>query len=862
VKRIVVWLGALAALVLSPTMAQAEFGFKPGYPKLAILDAVGGPYATAGGHPDRILIQLGFNLDEGKAAGNPKEIQLRLPPGFSGNAADAPVCLRHDFGGAEPFEDGNFCPPESQIGVFTIWFGEESFETPLYNIETLPDEAGLIGGTGFGKNAFPLQIRPDDFGLTIRQPEMIQTLVLGGSDIELWGIPADHLTETPMPRRPFVTLPARCDAGPLPVTVAMRSWQEPDRWVTATADTGTPLTGCDALSFQPTVGFSLDNPSLDSPSGATIGLDLPQSEDPNGRASIPTKAASVVLPAGVSISPGAAGGLTACADADLHRGSSQPAACPPTAKVGTVELDGPQTRQPLTGTLYLGQERPGERFRFFVVAEDGGISAKFVGTLQVDPVSGRTTARLEDLPELAFAHIGLHFDGGPRALLTTPLTCGSLGANGTFTPHGGFKAVQSSASTSVEHGVDGGPCPARPPFAPSFSGGSTNARAGAATGVTVTLRRQGGEQLPDRFSTELPAGLSAALGSVERCGDQASAAGSCPAASRVGSVVAELGSGPRLAKIDGDAYLGGPYKGAPFSLALVLDAAIGPFDFGTEVTRAAVRVDRTTARVSIETDSLPREIEGIPVRFRTIGLDIDRPGFLRNPTSCEPAAVEISVRSVTGAVSRASNPFAVSGCDSLRFRPELAMRLTNKAQLHANGDPGMRIGIRARGQNLTNTKGADIALPGYLRLNSASKREICARQAAIEGRCQALSKVGTATGHMPMLDGRLEGTIHLVQPEGKGPPELWTTIDSTGVRFDIHGKLSNRDGRVHTNLVDLPDAPMTDLSLQLKGGKHGILSLKSNPCAPKARRARATVAFEGQNRAYRIEREAIEGCGR
>lgn len=855
-RRLAALVCASAAVAASPAIAQADFGIAPGYPKVAVLDPADNPYTAAGGHPDRIRVEMDFQHDAGTVSENPKEIAVELPPGLSGNPNAVPPCSRNAF------EVELDCPPESQIGVLTMKAnGGFSSEFDLFSVEGGPGELASIGSYLIAKIPFTLQIRPDDFGVTIRQADIVQPVVLEGTTIELWGVPADHQIGTAIPRRAFFSLPARCDGGPLSVTVNMRSWQQPERWVTATGDTGMLLTDCTALSFQPSIGFDLTNPTLDSPTGAAVALTLPQSEDPDARAGVAAKTASIVLPAGLSISPGVSQGLTTCADADLHKGSSQPASCPISSRIGTVELAGSQLRAPLAGHVYLGQERPGQRFRIFVVAEGMGVSAKLEGALQVDPATGRITAKLEDLPEAAFGRIDLRFDDGPRALLATPLTCGSLTATGTFTAHGVFPLAQASDAASVDRGL-GGPCPDRPPFAPQFSGGSTDARAGAATGVTLTLRRQGGEQLPDRFSAELPRGVTAALGSVDRCGEQAAAAGTCPAGSRVGSVLGEVGSGPRPARLAGDAYLGGPYRGAAFSLALVFRAKIGPFDLGTTVTRAALRMDRESGRVSIETDSLPRTVEGIPVRFRTIGLDIDRPGFIRNPTSCEPAAVEISVRSVTGAVSRSTNPFSVTGCNSLRFRPKLAMGLTRKAEIRSGGRPGLRIGIRSRGTNTTNIKGADIALPGYLRLNAASRKEICARQDAMEGECQAISKVGEATGRTPLLNGRLDGSIYLVQPEGSGPPELWTTLDAMGVSLDVRSKLSSRGGRIHTSLVDLPDVPIAELALQLKGGKRGILALKGNPCAPKSRDARATVAFEGQNRAYRIGREPIEGCKR
>ena len=60
---------------------------------------------------------------------------------------------------------------------------------------------------------------------------------------------------------------------------------------------------------------------------------------------------------------------------------------------------------------------------------------------------------------------------------------------------------------------------------------------------------------------------------------------SCPAASQFGTATVGAGSGSPL-YVTGNAYLAGPYKGAPVSLAIVTPAIAGPFDLGTVVVRA------------------------------------------------------------------------------------------------------------------------------------------------------------------------------------------------------------------------------------------------------------------------------------
>ena len=847
---------AIASVLLSPVAARAEFGFAPGSPTVRVLDAAGEPYALAGGHPDRVQLEIEFNSQEGKVEGNAKELVFDFPPGFAGDASAVPACHRRALadGRSDP------CGPETQVGILTLRIRVVSGEVlelqqPLFNVEPAPDELAVIGFQAFGRTLLTMEMRHDDFGLTIEQGDISQTLPALGMRVELWGIPADHQTGTDIPRRPFVTLPARCDRGAFGITVRARSWQEPGRTVAAAADTGVPLAGCGALPFGPSLSFDLANPAADSATGATIDLTMPSDSGPAARASVPLEGAEIELPEELSLSPGVVADLSTCPERDLHAGSALPAACPAASQVGAVQLDGPQLRRPIDGDLYVGEQRPGERFRLFAVAEGMGLAAKMTAALRPDP-GGRLTAVLSGLPEVPLSRIRMRFDDGPDALLATPLACGSAIATGTFRGHGDPRVVRSTDAAAIDRGAAGGPCPDRPPFSPRFGGGVDDPRAGRHTALSLTLLRSAGEEPAERFEVTLPAGLSAAIGRLEPCSGQAAASGSCPAASRVGSAIAQIGSGTSLTSLRGDAYLTDRHGRAPFGLALVLPAAIGPFDLGTTVVRAALRVDPHSGRLSVQTDPLPRFVEGIPLRLRVLGLDIDRPGFVRNPTSCEPATLEASVRSTRGDLRTRSTPFEIEGCDKLRFAPSLSMRLTGRSPTRPGARPGLRLAIRPgpRGANL---RVIDVALPEWLRLKASGLRAICSRRDALDGKCDSASRVGRVSGRTPIFDDALSGPIHVVQPTGDGLPELWVSLGAEGIHFDAPAQMVVRGGRVRLRLAGLPDVPLARLALRLDGGPRGLIALAGDPCSREEKGGPARVAFEGQNDAYLIGRERI-----
>jgi hypothetical protein len=819
----------LFAACLGPAAADA-FELPPGSTTFQIVDAAGQPDNRAGVHPDRMIQSITFAQTEAEAE-DPKDIRIDLPPGFGSDLGAVPTCRRDKFDSL--FEDT--CSGSAQVGWLLKPDGET---TAIWSVEAGPNEPAFFG-TEYPRIKIFTRLRPGDLGLSLELRNLPQGGPSGTLKIELWGIPADHQEGTSIPRRPLLTTPTRCDGVAPAATVIAHSWQQPDRWITGSGDSGHGLTGCEALPFAPSLAIALGNAGVDAPTGAEIDLTVPQSDAPDGRASSQVKDADILLPAGMTISPGGAVGLVACSDAQLDVGSGDDASCPGAARIGTVDLDVAGLAKPLSGAIYLGQERPGDRFRLFAVADGPGTVVKFVASLRPDPVSGRLTARLHDLPQAALRHLSLRLEGGRDALLATPLACGPAATAASMVPYSGTAPVSWAGSV----GIGGSAC-ATPAFAPSFAGGATDARAGHATAFTATVRRGDGQQLPDRLTLDLPAGMSAAVGQVEPCPPAAIPSGACPESSRLGSAAAELGPGSNPARLRGAVFFTGPYKRAPFGLALAFPARIGPFDLGTLVVRGALRVDTETGQVSAEMDSLPTLFEGMSIRFQTIGLDLDRPGFLRNPTACGPSSVDASLRSVAGASARLSTPFAIQGCVRLPFRPDFSMALSGD-ELRRDGRPDLAVAAKIPAGN-ANIRSADISFPSVLKLDAARVEAICTRSRALDDRCPKGSRVGSGLARTALLKQPMKGSIYLVQPRGSGSPELWTILSSEGLRVTLKAQTSSGKGGAATKLVDMPDFPLQSFAIHLEGGQHGLFKLKRSPCGAR-RGLLAPVAVAGQN---------------
>ena len=71
---------------------------------------------------------------------------------------------------------------------------------------------------------------------------------------------------------------------------------------------------------------------------------------------------------------------------------------------------------------------------------------------------------------------------------------------------------------------------------------------------------------------------------------------------------------------------GGPVQGrAAHRLVAITPALAGPYDYGTVVVRVALHVDPADAQVIADSDTVPSIIGGIPIRMRSIQVNIDKP---------------------------------------------------------------------------------------------------------------------------------------------------------------------------------------------------------------------------------------------
>ncbi len=851
-------------------------------------------YSQAAGHPNFGITDFQFNhkttgtVEEPE--GNVKDVRVDLPPGLSVNPEAVPECTEKQL-------EESKCPAGSQVGedeatgtatVVVKLTKTEKF--PVYNMVRKPGEPARFGveikievlgidersyleggfswhheeetsensgvASGDYHEFFEIRNLPNS-------PEIVQSKLI------FWGVP--HEQNASAPDNAFITMPSTC-AGPQTTVLHVDSYAEPGHFLKYENQTPIGATGCNLLAFGPSIALTPATTQADQPDGPEIALHVPQTtSEPSKPNSPDVQSAEVTLPEGMTLDPSAAHGLESCSYEQVGLGTDDAIACPAGSKLGTVSVEAPGVPAgALTGSTYLAPQESrepesGREFHIFIAAEAPayGIGVRLEGQVRANRSTGRLTATVKDAPQVPFENFKLSFNGGPLAPLANPLGCQGGLIEALLFPYSGEAAALTSDPFSS------GGCPSPLPFSLGQAASAEPASAGAHSSYSFTLTREAGQQYVSQLTTALPDGLVGLIPSVSPCGEPQASEGTCGAASEIGSATVSAGAGSEPFSFTGPVFLTGPYEGAPFGLSIAVPAAAGPFDLGSGscdcvVERAAISINPTTARVTVTSDPLTRLVDGVPVRLRSITVDVNRPNFLVNPTSCSPLATESVVTgfvpgSGEAATDGLSSPFALAGCTALPFDPVFSAS-TSADTSKADG-ASLETSV-AQGPGQSNIRAVSVQLPSQMVTRLSTLEQACteATYTANPRNCPAASDVGTATATTPVLPGVLSGPAYLVSNGNEAFPNLDILLEGDHVRVVLEGDTDISHGVTTTTFATLPDVPMSSFALELPSGPDSVLTAVAPFCGSPLGMPMTIVAQDGARLTHTIT-IAVAGCG-
>jgi hypothetical protein len=866
------------------------------------------PVHESGAHPPLFTVPFDFNSVDAPNGGNPfakresdsvRDISVDLPPGFVGAPTAIGECPQADLATGD-------CPPSSQVGrirvetppLFASPTPEASFGSRALPVYNLAHPRGTISDLAFVLAGNPIHVKvfldpANSYAIASKTPDINETLPPFGQKITLWGVPADksHDSErcptggtsvpiktdkdcpTDTPVKPFLTVPFECGVEHMFRLHHYDSWQETGVFG---PDIEYPLpeqtTDCDRPRFDPEVEIEPTGKEANTPTGLDVHIKIAQNENPNALATPPVKSTTVTLPEGMSFSPSFADGLQSCTPAQIGLFTNNPVKCPDASRIGEVELSTPLLPKAAEGSMYLAAQGNNPFHSTFALymaihdTEERGALIKIPGRIDVDPTTGQITTVFDDLPQFPFDDFTLKFRSGPRAPLVSPPACGTHEIEVQVASYAQpTNPIDASNAYKVTEGPGGTPCPpssANRPFAPKFSGGTLNPVAGSYSPFLFRLSREDSEQELSQVTTALPQGLVAKIAGIPFCPEAAIASISaaegagqgelnspaCPAASQIGTISAGLGAGPGPNYFSGKAYLAGPYKGAPLSMAIVAPGIAGPFDLGNVVVRAAIQVDPESAKVTAVSDPFPTILHGVILRARDIRLRVDRPQTTINPTSCDPMAIDGQISGVGGSllstaddsIFNASAPFQVGGCSDLSFKPKLSFRLFGGTKRGAH--PKLRAVVRmpAGGANIAS---ASVALPRSEFLDQSHIGTVCTRVQFRANACPAESVYGEVQAKSPLLDETLSGPVYLRSSDNP-LPDLVAAFRGGRVDFNLVGRIDSVRGGIRNTFDFVPDVPVSEAVFTFQGGRKGLLINSRNLCK---KTYRTTAKFRAHN---------------
>lgn len=904
-------LAACAALLFGLVLGTAPASAAPA----TISKVFGGPITTGGAcNPDAsasktdaaeftdFCVSFRATNDEGPEGVDLKSQVVDTPRGFAGIADAYPQCTDAQFNKAS--EANAACPAGSQMGQVAAKIRARASTDP--GTIALLQLAGASDGNGVASLAptgavfnlehsenevarLGIDLRPTALGGAIDQPNVkiiVRVTLRPSPDVGLRSIIDDmpnkaHVKvdliglDNPnaplavdefnlifwgpqrgaMPR-PFGFLGADCSN----TQETKINATDYNGGATSGASATYQLTDCGDpnIQFKPSVAFSTSENRPDVTTETAVSVKFGGSDNPNYQVSGPKKTV-VVLPNGLSFSgqiASGANGLPLCKPEQFAQFSNNPSSCPAATAVGKVSFESPTQTRKLTGNVFLGAQPAQFALPDIYIEAQLGPAAdaprvKLVGRLTIDE-QNRVVTTLDDLPEVPVTEFLLTFRGGDQAAVVTPPTCGD------FT--GGLSAYPYSNPGAANNQTGGysvnQDCDAVKNFAPSVSFDLESKQAGASAPVTAGVTRADRSERLGKAQIDLPPGLLSNLKGVPECSLDDARANTCPANSKIGSASSLAGVGPAPYKADGTVYLTQRQEGAVAGVAISFPVVFGEVNLGTLAVLARIEIRPGDLGLRFVAD-VPERFAGVPLNIRSFSVRLDRQGFPLNPSNCGVLTSTSKITSLAGTVADAPASIQVSGCDKLKFEPQIDAAVTGSTgQL---GRPNVAVRVQ-NADGASALRQTFVTLPVGIGVDLAQIPRACAQDEFLAGGCARTSTIGKVAASLSITDERLTGDLYLLKaPPGKTLPGLGIAFTGRfAARLTGDNAVDSKTGQLVTSFPSLPDLPLTDFQIDITGGTGGPVIATSKLCAAP------TVDFNARFVAHSgptVNRTAKTFCG-
>jgi hypothetical protein len=176
----------------------------------------------------------------------------------------------------------------------------------------------------------------------------------------------------------------------------------------------------------------------------------------------------------------------------------------------------------------------------------------------------------------------------------------------------------------------------------------------------------------------------------------------------------------------------------------------------------------------------------------------------------------------------------------LGFKPNLQIKLKGKTK--RSGHPALTATLTYPRGAYANIKSASVALPHSEFLEQGHIRTICTRVQFAADACPKGAIYGKATATTPLLDQPLTGPVYL-RSSSNPLPDL--VVDLRGqIHVALVGRIDSVNGGIRTSFDSVPDAPVSKFTLQMQGGRKGLLVNSRDICKHPNR---AVAQFTAQN---------------